>query len=472
MTRKVIPFDQNGEFHFNQGLKKTEQNKKPEALRSFQKAYELDRNNLAYLSQYAYLLAENGRGAEAEHILINAFIQHQYDAEFYFILSQLYIINNDANKAFLFGVQYVKYEPDSGYDEELEEMFEVSIHDEEEVEREAARFTAQHLFQHLFMNARIEEALEFLSTVPEDIRKEREFRNQKAMALLFLNRYDEAHELLEQLFLEDRTDMHALSHMTLLYYHTGEEDKFNEFLKKLEVVQPLDDDARFKVGLVLNFLQKYERSYELLYPLFKKQSFISFQLLHALSHASYHTGRAEESRVFWNRMQTFHQVKEIYSPWNRHRASEKVSEIETAYLKDDDPYRRLLGLYKIYNVVPRDVILGHDVWDTIENLEDYEKLYISFLFQGLKLVRLGRMHKGLEALSQAGFTDEEDQMSWIELFHELYEQKVELEDIDAFAAATMYFHKRERKFSKKYLVETFGTTLYRLNKALGHIEQK
>src|SRR5699024_11975941 len=78
-------------FHFNQGMKKSGQNNKHDALRSFQKAIELEGNNLAYLSQYAYLLAEVGRGAEAEHILINEFIQHRYDAEFYFILSQLYI---------------------------------------------------------------------------------------------------------------------------------------------------------------------------------------------------------------------------------------------------------------------------------------------------------------------------------------------------------------------------------------------
>lgn len=471
MNRKVIPFDQNGEFHFNQGLKKTEQNKKQAALKSFHKAFELDQNNLAYLSQYAYLLAENGRGAEAEHILINAFIQHQYDAEFYFMLSQLYVIMNDPNKAFLFGVQYVQHEPESGYEEELEQMFEVSIQDEDEVEREAIRFTGQHLFQHLFMNARIEEALDFLSTIPEAIREEREFRNQKAMAALFLNRYEEAHELLEQLLKEDRTDMHALSHMTLLYYHTGEEEKYRTFLKKLEVVQPLDDDDRFKVGLVLNFLQQYERSYELLFPLYKKQAFVSFQLLHALSHASYHIGHDEEARMFWERMQTFHQVNEVYSPWKRQEAAQRIADLEAFYLKDDDPYVRLLGLYKIYNVVPRDAILGHEVWETIDALEDYEKLYISFLFQGLKLVRLGRMHKGLEAMRRAGYEEEEDQLAWIETFHALYESKVELEDINAFAAATLYFHQRGRKLTKKSLVDGFDTTLYRLNKALEKVKQ-
>jgi hypothetical protein len=175
--------------------------------------------------------------------------------------------------------------------------------------------------------------------------------------------------------------------------------------------------------------------------------------------------------MFWERMQTFHQVNEMYSPWKRQEAAQRIADLEAFYLKDDDPYVRLLGLYKIYNVVPRDAILGHEVWETIEALEDYEKLYISFLFQGLKLVRLGRMHKGLEAMRRAGYEEEEDQLAWIETFHALYESKVELEDINAFAAATLYFHQRGRKLTKKALVDGFDTTLYRLNKALEKVKQ-
>lgn len=183
--RKVIPFNQSGSFYFNQGLKRIEQKKKRDALKSFERAYDIDNNNLAYLSQYVYLLAENGRQAEAEYLLINKFIQHQYDAEFYFILSQLFVITNDPNKSFLFGVEYAKHFPEAGYDEELEKMFDLAIEDEEEVEKESERFVSHHIFQHLFMNARIDEALEYLSMLPVGLQEERTFRNLRAMAYLF-----------------------------------------------------------------------------------------------------------------------------------------------------------------------------------------------------------------------------------------------------------------------------------------------
>lgn len=469
--RKIVPFQQDGSFYFNQGLKKVEQNNKIEALRHFKKAFETDQNNLSYLSQYVYLLADNGRHAEAEHILINHFIQHHYDAEFYYILSQLYIIMNDANKAFLFGMEYVKHYPEEDYQDELERLFDVAVEDENEVEKEAERFVGHHIFQHLFMNARIEEALDYLSQVPVEIQEEREFRNLKAMAYLFLNQFEEARSLLERLLAENKTDMHALSHMTLLYYHTGEEEHYQKFLKKMEVVQPLDDDDRFKVGLVLSFLRKYERAYALLIPLYKNQQFISFQLLHALSHASFHTDKPEEARMFWDKMQQFHRVDVSHSPWVKHDAAEEIERLEYQFLDSDDTHERLLGLYRVYKVEPKEAILGHSIWSRIENMEDYEKLYVTFLFQGLKLIRLGRMHSGLESLTGNGYQSDDDLLQWINVFHDVYETLGDFEDIDALAAATLYLFKRGRKFTKRGLCDEFNITNYKLNKAIGMIEQ-
>src|SRR5699024_9074772 len=161
--------------------------------------------------------------------------------------------------------------------------------------------------------------------------------------------------------------------------------------------------------------------------------------LHALSHSSYHMGNRAEAEMFWDRMQLFHKVDEAYSPWKKDEASQRIAELEMKYLKNDDAYMRLLGIYRIYNVKPRDAILEHEAADMIQSREDYEKLYSSHLFQGLNLVRLGRMHKGLEALKMAGYTGEEDQLAWIETFHDLYDRKVDVEDTDALAAATLHF---------------------------------
>lgn len=470
-NKKVISLDQNGEHYYRQGIKKRQQNNKKDALQLLKKAHDKNPDNTDYLSEYVYVMAENGFGNEAEHLVIEAFVNDDYSPEYFYILSQINIIKHDANKAFLYGVQYSTYHSDTDYGDTLEEMFDVEIDDEDELEKEAERFIGQQIFQHLFMNAKVSESLDYLDSLPMDIQQEREFRNLKAMAYLFLNKYEDAEVLLRQLLEDDQTDMHALSHMTLLHYHTEQFDEYEAYLKKLEVVEPLDDDARFKVGLVLNFLQKYEHSYKLLFPLYKKQKIINFQLLHALSFSSYHIGMHEESKIYWTRMQNFHPLDEKFSPWKKQEAADKILALESMYLHDEDQHKRLLALYLISKIEPREAIIGLSIWDHIETLDDYEKLYVTFLFQGLKLVRLGRMHIGLELLYDLSYRDEETLLMWINVFHELYEKYKEFDDIESHTAAALYLYPGGRRLTKKGVAEMFNTTVYRLNKAIERIKQ-
>ncbi|MFC3900198.1 hypothetical protein [Aliicoccus persicus] len=461
---KIIPFQPDGAFHFRQGMKKIEQNKKSEALQSFEKAFDLEPDNLSYMAQYAYLLAERGQLAYAEKIVIDQFIQHQYDAEFYFIFSQMYMIVGDANKSFLFGMKFSDKFPDENYDEELENVFEIDVDESEDVIEEADIFITSHLFQYLFMNARIDDALDVLNAAPIHLQEIKEFRNLKAMGLLFMNRFEEAHIILEQLLEEDKTDMHALSHMTLLYYHTDAREEYDNAMQKLAVVQPLNDDDQFKIGLVLNFLRKHERSYELLFPLYKKGQFISFQLLHALSHSAYELGHIDESRNFWEKMQQFHTVPELYSPWEKGHATNEISSIEQDYFFDDDLYMRLIGIYRMSRVKPFEAIYGHPVWNTLESLGDLEKIYVSWLYKEVHFRRPETMHHGLNILYENGFTSDDDMYTWLIIVSLLYEAKVEIDDIAPYVAASMY--QMYENVTKKSLQEAFQVSRYKFEKAL------
>ena len=463
-NNKIIPFQPDGDFHFKQGMKKIEQNKKTEALLSFEKAYELEQENLSFMAQYAYLLAEKGQVTRAEQIIIEQFIQHQYDAEFYFIFSQLYMIIGDANKSFLFGMKYASEFPEEKYEEELEEMFEIDTDGTDDISEEADIFVTSHLFQFLFMNARIEDALDLLNAAPLYIQETKEFRNLKAMALLFLNRYEEAHVLLERLLKEDKTDMHALSHMTLLYYHTDEKAQYEMSLSKLEVVQPMNDDDKFKIGLVLNFLKKYERSFELLYPLYKKNLFMSFQLLHALSQAAYHLDRVNESKEIWEKMQEFHPVSEMHSPWKRAEAEQSITEVEEKYFNDDDLFMRLIGIYRMSRVKPFEAIFGHPVWEAIENLGDLEKMYVSWLYKDVHFKRPEIMHHGMNVLYEHDYEADTYLYEWLLVVNVLYEAQVKPIDIEPYVAVCVY--QVDTMASKKYVQELFGVSRYKFQKAL------
>src|SRR5699024_9552776 len=146
----------------------------------------------------------------------------------------------------------------------------------------------------------------------------------------------------------------------------GNMEEYSRFLRKLEVVEPLDEDARLKVGLVLNFLNKSEMSYKLLYPLYKKKVIINFQLLHALAQSSFNIGKEEESRQYWQELQKYQSLDEIHSPWKRQEARDTLNRIIDVYLQSDDPDMRMLGLFKSSLIAPSDIILGSPMWDLID----------------------------------------------------------------------------------------------------------
>lgn len=117
-------------------------------------------------------------------------------------------------------------------------------------------------------------ALEWIDFQPYDIQMRTEVRNLKAMTLLFNSKYHEAAKILKQLLEENPADINALCHYTLLLYNTHQTKTYQSYLKKLRTIIPINDEEKFKLGIVLSFLKEYTESYQLLFPLYQKENFI------------------------------------------------------------------------------------------------------------------------------------------------------------------------------------------------------
>lgn len=224
-------------------------------------------------------LAHLGYNNRAEHIFYEMIAKQESVMDSYYQLSQLNITLNEANKAFLFGMNYVILAEDDDYQEELEEMFEVTYNSEEKIEIECQLFAVQLIFQYLFSQGRLPEARNFILNQNEAIQDHRVVRNLLAMCYLYLNEYDTAKVMFERLLNEDNTDVHALCHYTLLLYNTNEQEKYQRYLNILSKVVPMNDDESFKLGIVLCYLKQYEASQKLLQPLYRKGNFFLYKCI-------------------------------------------------------------------------------------------------------------------------------------------------------------------------------------------------
>ncbi|TGS59814.1 hypothetical protein EN819_33890, partial [Mesorhizobium sp. M1C.F.Ca.ET.176.01.1.1] len=113
--------------------------------------------------------AHLGYNNRAEHIFYEMIAKQESIVDSYYQLSQLNITLNEANKAFLFGMNYVILADDDDYQEELEEMFEVTYNSEEKIEVECQLFAVQLIFQYLFSQGRLPEARNFVLNQNEAI---------------------------------------------------------------------------------------------------------------------------------------------------------------------------------------------------------------------------------------------------------------------------------------------------------------
>ncbi|MGX0035830.1 tetratricopeptide (TPR) repeat protein [Staphylococcus auricularis] len=438
----------------------------------FKKVLDSSPQDLDAQVKYSTCLVHNGESSQAENIYFENIVNKRYVEESYYQLSQLNIDLNDPNKAFLFGMNYVIVSGDEGYQAELESMFEVRYHTPQKIETESRLFAVQIIFQYLFGQGRLPEARRYLLDQEEEIKNHRIIRNLLAMCYLYLSEYDMAKTILESLLAEDSTDVNALCHYTLLL-HNIKDEKAPKYLNILKKVAPMNDDESFKVGIVLSYLKEYEASQQLLLPLYKKGKFQSLQLFNALSFNSYYLGNVEESEMYWSKLRRLTPIHIGFPPWIIEQSKSFFNLHIMPFLMSDDSHYRLYGIFLLNQLKGREVLMTEEIWSILESMGDYEKLYLSYLIQDLKLTKIDFIHRGLVMIYENDwFSDEEDLLvAWIDQAEAIIDDKADLEHVTPYVAAFIYlfYQQDERKMTKKQLTEEFDISMYQLNKVVDYL---
>ena len=342
--------------------------------------------------------------------------------------------------------------------------------EENKIEMEAQLFAVQLLFQYLFAQGRLQEARTYILKQKDDIQSHRVIRNLLAMCYLYLSEYEIAKELFETLLAEDNSDVHALCHYTLLLYNTNETEKYHKYIKILNKVMPMNEDESFKLGIVLSYLKQYKASQQLLLPLYKKGKFVSIQMFNALSYNYYYLGNKKQSKLFWDKLLQISEVDVGYAPWVLEESKYTFEQKILPLLLDDDSHYRLYGVFLLNQLNGKEILMTEDIWSVLENMNDYEKLYLTYLVQGLHLNKLDFIHKGLKKMydvEELSF-DTELFVSWIDKGEALIVEGVNFKELNRYIAAHVYLYYRyhKKRITKKKIIEIFNTTRYKLDNAI------
>ncbi|WP_414054130.1 tetratricopeptide repeat protein [Macrococcus equi] len=467
---KIIKFPSNEDEFYKIGLKKQSQQSYDEAISFYVKSLKKE-NSWTVNKSLSECLQLIGRYDEAEETLIKYLSTDFNCVDVFYELSQLFIKRRDPNKAFLFGMYYCLHADDMNYLDELQKLFEVFYEDQSKVESESESFVVHYIFQNFFQDVNYELALDWINYQPVDIQQRPEIRNLKAMTLLFTGQYNESAAMLEQLLSENPTDIHALCHYTLLLYNTNQTEAYESYLKRLKKIVPINDEEKFKLGIVLSFLNKFEASHELLLPLYKKGKFINNQMMHALSFNSYALGQFKQSDMFWESLLEMVDNPGL-SPRQIYEGHQYLNQEILPLIEHIDRNHRLIGIFLISQMKDKTFIINRKIWDILEGMPDFEKLYLSYVFHNINLIKLDFIHRGLKILN-----DEIYDIAlfdyWIDKAEAIIEAKLDLKNINAYVAVCYFLYMRlsNDKITKREVIEKFNTTRYHFIKVYDTFKQ-
>lgn len=466
----IIKFPSNEDEFYKIGLKKQSQQSYDEAISFYVKSLQKE-NKWQVNKSLAECFQMIGRYDDAEQTLIKYLSTDFACFDVFYELSQLFVKRRDPNKAFLFGMYYCLNSDDIAYLDELQTLFEVYYEDQSKVEEESESFVVHYIFQNFFQNYHYELSLDWINYQPVDIQRRSEIRNLKAMTLLFIGQYDESSALLEQLLAENPSDIHALCHYTLLLYNTNQVEQFELYLKRLKKIVPINDDEKFKLGIVLSFLNKFEASHELLLPLYKKGKFLNSQMFHALSFNSFALGQTKQSDQFWENLCELVSEPGL-SPHQIYEGQQYLNQEILPLIEHLDRNHRLIGIFLISQMRNKTLIINRKVWDILERMPDFEKLYLSYIFHNINLIKLDFIHRGLKVLFDETY-DIELFDYWIEKAEAIIEAKLDLKNINTYAAVCYFLYMRlsNDKITKREVIEKFNTSRYHFVKVYDAFKQ-
>ena len=132
-----------------------------------------------------------------------------------------------------------------------------------------------------------------------------------------------------------------------------------------------------------------------------------------------------------------------------------------------------LGVFLLNQLNGKEILMTQEIWSILETMNDYEKLYLTYLVQGLHLNKLDFIHKGLVSLYEMDDIQKDTELfiSWIDKGEGLIANDVDFSEVDRYVAAHAYLYHRyyHSHMTKKKIMELFNISRYKLDNAIDQL---
>ena len=322
--KKIIPFEQNGEFFHRKARKYVENNNYINALSYYRRAVEKEPDNIEYLLDLAEVFTEMGYFTESNQILFGIVQKNQSRGDCYFGIGCNFLGLQEYARAEEWLEKYLDLDEDGLYSEEARDLLDVlksqefylDNYDGMDSSKERALKNAAKGKDYLDKGD-YKRAVRELEKVVRDEPGLVFARNNLALAYFCNGQLDKAIDTCYGILRDFPQNVHANCNAALFNYEKGDTANSDKYLKVILGLNVDDPEEMHKIAVTLCELKQHERVHQLLRSLLQYKPY-DIKILHYTAIACFNMRMFKVALKYWDKIEKIAPNNTISGYYKKH----------------------------------------------------------------------------------------------------------------------------------------------------------
>lgn len=307
--KKVIPFDQNGQFYHRKARKHMDNNNYLNALNLYRKAVEKEPQNVEYLLDLAEVFTEMGCFDQSSRVLFTILQKEKARFDCYFGLGCNFLGMQDYDKAMECFEKYLDIDPYGMYSDEARDLLEV-LEDYEYYyddnpdgfdSDEGNIYTLATEGKDLLDRGEYKKAIKKLEKVVRLDPNLLFVKNNLALAYFCAGRLNQAIDLGLDVIEKDPQNIHANCNVCLFLNERDGKRGSEKYLDAIINFRTQDPEEIHKIAVTLCELNEHDRANQVLRRLLQYKPY-DIRILHYVAASCFNLGKYREAYKYWRKI--------------------------------------------------------------------------------------------------------------------------------------------------------------------------
>lgn len=378
--RKVIPFDQTGQFYHRKAKKHMDNNNYLNALYLYRKAVEKEPQNVEYQLDLAEVFTEMGCFDQSSRILFSILQKEKARFDCYFGLGCNFLGMHDYYRAIECFEKYLEIEPYGAYSDEARDLLEV-LEDYEYFQDDPDVFVPgrESIYSLALEGKDLLDQGEYTKAI---VKLEKAIKldpnlvfvkNNLALAYFCAGKLNEAIDISLEVLKRDPQNIHANCNVCLFLNERDGAEKSEKYINIIFNFKTRDPEEIHKIAVTLCELREHEKANLVLRQLLQYKPY-DIRILHYVAVSYFNLGRYGESYKYWSKISRIdpdNNVSNFYIKLAQEciRGKRKGEELSYHFqVPYDEILRRIKKLNDILKLDEKDLFIKWKSHDSFKSL--------------------------------------------------------------------------------------------------------